>query len=94
MAPSRAYGQTLLCVMFIHMSTFSKKCFVNPLEVFDVAIINLKSNETERTPVLTRLKTLPHRSFYVHHYVMYDSYLLKDVHSVLVNFPREYGRKV
>ena len=23
--------------------------------------------------------------------VMYDSYLLKDVHSVLVNFPREYA---
>ena len=26
-------------------------------------------------------------------YVMYDSYLLKDVHSVLVNFPREYAQE-
>ena len=25
--------------------------------------------------------------------VMYDSYLLKDVHSVLVNFPREYAQE-
>ena len=24
---------------------------------------------------------------------MYDSYLLKDVHSVLVNFPREYAQE-
>ena len=27
------------------------------------------------------------------HVVMYDSYLLKDVHSVLVNFPREYAQE-
>ena len=27
------------------------------------------------------------------YYVMYDSYLLKDVHSVLVNFPREYAQE-
>ena len=27
------------------------------------------------------------------HNVMYDSYLLKDVHSVLVNFPREYAQE-
>ena len=27
------------------------------------------------------------------HSVMYDSYLLKDVHSVLVNFPREYAQE-
>ena len=27
------------------------------------------------------------------HIVMYDSYLLKDVHSVLVNFPREYAQE-
>ena len=26
-------------------------------------------------------------------FVMYDSYLLKDVHSVLVNFPREYAQE-
>ena len=26
-------------------------------------------------------------------HVMYDSYLLKDVHSVLVNFPREYAQE-
>ena len=25
--------------------------------------------------------------------VMYDSYLLKDVHSVLVNFPRKYAQE-
>ena len=25
--------------------------------------------------------------------VMYDSYLSKDVHSVLVNFPREYAQE-
>ena len=25
--------------------------------------------------------------------VMYDSYLLKDVHSVMVNFPREYAQE-
>ena len=30
----------------------------------------------------------------IHKYiVMYDSYLLKDVHSVLVNFPREYAQE-
>ena len=28
-----------------------------------------------------------------HQSVMYDSYLLKDVHSVLVNFPREYAQE-
>ena len=28
-----------------------------------------------------------------YHNVMYDSYLLKDVHSVLVNFPREYAQE-
>ena len=27
------------------------------------------------------------------HSVVYDSYLLKDVHSVLVNFPREYAQE-
>ena len=26
-------------------------------------------------------------------FVMYDSYMLKDVHSVLVNFPREYAQE-
>ena len=30
---------------------------------------------------------------YSHWTVMYDSYLLKDVHSVLVNFPREYAQE-
>ena len=30
---------------------------------------------------------------FVDHSVMYDSYLLKDVHSVLVNFPREYAQE-
>ena len=29
----------------------------------------------------------------MHYIVMYDSYLLKDVHSVLVNFPREYAQE-
>ena len=33
-------------------------------------------------------------SLYIFHVsVMYDSYLLKDVHSVLVNFPREYAQE-
>ena len=31
--------------------------------------------------------------FILIHFVMYDNYLLKDVHSVLVNFPREYAQE-
>ena len=31
-----------------------------------------------------------HSAYYI---VMYDSYLSNDVHSVLVNFPREYAQE-
>ena len=35
----------------------------------------------------------PHPGGVMMKIVMYDSYLLKDVHSVLVNFPREYAQE-
>ena len=35
----------------------------------------------------------PYAGHYTCNIVMYDSYLLKDVHSVLVNFPREYAQE-
>ena len=34
-----------------------------------------------------------HKTSLSQHVVMYDSYLLKDVHSVLVNFLREYAQE-
>ena len=42
------------------------------------------------------VRQIPDKIFTIHFYlqvVMYDSYLLKDVHSVLVNFPREYAQE-
>ena len=44
-----------------------------------------------QTPVFLHKSGIQGR--YSFHGVMYDSYLLKDVHSVLVNFPREYAQE-
>ena len=43
--------------------------------------------------LVTRIKFMCETQYCHGSVVMYDSYLLKDVHSVLVNFPREYAQE-
>ena len=60
-----------------HLEYESVKCLFKMLEI--------KLLKRHRLEISTFNNTL--------YSCMYDSYLLKDVHSVLVNFPREYAQE-